>query len=378
METNHASNGGAEVFKLSPSDINFVFRGSGLVGNALSPFSYDSEAAAVTKPSENFQAFQKNALFRGTAAKLLEPDFNVSFSTGGSGAQEDTHSVLMKREDPSALAVMENSEGDYLLLHFAEKNAFLQWWVSVYGMTCNGSYRQVFDGVKPLEVLVCALHAIDTYRRAYMESMLSYKNEVSLTISNADFLGTLKEALASQDPRWLLPAVFKLCPALTRAKLKLLPAHIRAASDAGFIALCDDENKGDMIVTLGDKAQSMGTEFLRTWIGATAIEAAIYTDGNLRRVSSLFLAPTAFANHLFSFRRAGEGYDFSHQALDLKGLASYLSQCWEAWQGLRIEEQPKKPEKPKAEKKKTASFCGKCGQPIKGNQKFCGKCGSSI
>lgn len=375
METNQGSNGGAEVFKLSPSDINFVFRSSGLVGNTLSPFSYDSEAAAVASPSEYFQAFQQDALFRGSAGKLLEPDLKVSFSTGGSGAQEDTYSVLMKKEDPSVLAVMENSEGGYLLLHFAEKNAFLQWWVSVYGMNSNASYRQVFDSVKPLEVLVYALHSVDTYRRAYMESMLSYNSEVSLAIGNVGFLDSMKQALASQDSRWLLPTLFKLCPALTRAKLKLLPEHIRAAEEAGFITLHNDENSGDMIVTLGDKAQSMGTEFLKTWIVATAIEAAIYTDGNMRRVSSLFLAPTAFANHLFSFRRTGEGYDFSHQALDLKGLESYLSQCFQAWQGLRIEGKPKEVEEGRETR---ASFCGKCGQPIKGDQKFCGKCGSPI
>jgi len=382
MESTQGPNPGMEVFKLSPVDINYVFRSSGLRGNTLSPFLYDSEAAAVASPSEYFKAFQQNALFRGVAAKLLEPDLKVSFSTGGSGSEEDTYSVLMKREDPSVLAVMQNSSGDYLLLHFAEQNVFLHWWVSLYGMNSQGSYRQVFDGAKPLEVLVYALHAIDTYRRAYMESMLGYNREVSLSIGNADFLESMKQALASQDSRWLLPALFKLCPSLTRAKLKLDAEHIQAAGEAGFIALHKDEKSGDTIVTLGEKSQSMGTEFLKTWIGSTAIEAVILTDGNIRRVSTLFLAPTAFANHMFSFRRAGEGYGFIHKALDREGLESYLSQCWEAWRGLKIEGKAKEThqtaDQSKGENKPQARFCGKCGQSIRGNQKFCGKCGSPV
>ena len=106
MESTQGPNPGMEVFKLSPVDINYVFRSSGVAGNTLSPFLYDSEAAAVASPSEYFKAFQQNALFRGVAAKLLEPDLKVSFSTGGSGSEEDTNSVLLKRENPPAWGVL--------------------------------------------------------------------------------------------------------------------------------------------------------------------------------------------------------------------------------------------------------------------------------
>lgn len=372
---NQVSNQDIEVSKLSPVDVDFVFRSSGLMGNELSPFQYDSQRAAVTTPSQHFQAFRQSDLFRNAASILLEPDLKVSFSIGGSGSEEDSYFVLMKKEDPAALALMRDSAGDYLLLHFEQSTVFLHWWVNLYGMGSLGSYPEIFEDVQALEVLVYTFHAIDTYRRAYMESMLNYKKEISLSISSEDFLNSMQEAVANKDARWLLPTLFGLCPALSDVKLHILPEHVSEVENAGFVTLSKDENNSQVIVTLGEKAQSLGTEFLKTWMGSTAIEAFIMAEGGPKRVSTLFLAPTAFTNHVFSFRKTGEGCQFRHQATDRNELEEYLARYFRGWLGSENKEVSQETTKP-AEAK--GLFCGKCGQATKDTQRFCGQCGSPV
>ncbi len=379
MENQANQLGNVEVFKLASGDIDHLFRRSGLKGNRLSAHRYDPEQAATSRPSELFKTLAESPQFGSIARKVLEPDLKIEFNRGGGSAAEEQFQVLLSKEDPAVVAQFVNAEGYPLLLQFENWRAYLEWWSSIYASPGMGSYQAVFPEVRETEVLVSALHCIDIYRRSYMESMLDYRSGVELSLSSQDFVQILKKALASRDKRWLLPTLFELTPGLKNIRLSLQPAHIQQLQELGFATSAEG------VLTLGERARLMGTEFITSWMGSVGFQATALIDEEERSLSRVFLATTAFTNHLFSFEnQTPAGTRFRHQALigpELEGtLLHWMEEILAALSG--GSPAPAGAGEVNASPAQTepggSRFCGQCGAELRPGKKFCTACGTPI
>lgn len=363
---------GTEFFKLAPGDMDHLFRRSGLTGNPLSIFRYNAEQAAVSSPSALFKALAESPFLSQIAKCALEPDLKIMFQNGGAGRENDRYWVMLSADSESVLAHFVNREGDLLLMLFPRWQAYLQWWADLYTSEGMSDYKAVFPAIQELEVLVCALHCLDIYRRSYLESLLDYRGEVSVSLSREDFIQLLKRALASGDQRWLLPSLFELVPGLKNSAMALKPEHLKKIEDLEFIS--SNENT----ISLTEKARLMGTEFLTSWMGSVGWQATALIKGEERNLSRVFMAPTAFANHLFSFESGGgSGSRFRHQASTRTDLIKTLNNWMEALQkvtGIL----PVKAESSAVDMAKGQKLCPQCGSELRPSKKFCTKCGQAI
>lgn len=363
---------GIEVFKLEQGDINHLFRRSGLAGNDLTPFQYNAELAATSSPSELFKALAESVKFRQVAQKLLEPDLVIEFNRGGAGAAEEVYYALLSTDDNAVLSQFTGSDGDILLLLFDDWNSFLTWWSGIYSSPGMDSYKTVFPGTMEIEVLVCALHCVDIYHRSYMESMLEYRAGVDLALTTHDFIQLLKRSLASGDKRWLLPTLFEITPGLKNSNIALKPEHLEQIGELGFA----ETNEG--VLTLGERSRLMGTEFITGWLGGIGFQATALINGQERSLSRVFMATTAFTNHLFSFETGADGEShFRHQASTVQELIETLIKWMAALQKVIGGAAPQKPA-PSVTVSQTAKFCGQCGSEIRPGKKFCTNCGTPI
>ena len=370
MRMNHGIAANAEIFKLAPGDMDHVFRRSGLAGNSLSPFCYNAEQAAVNNPSEGFKTLADNVSFSKISKRLLEPDIKILFHSGGSAAVDEQYYAFLSSDDSSVLAQFTNSQGEFVNLYFADRETYLQWWASIYSTEGTEQYAQLFAGQEDMETLVCALHCIDIYRRAYMESMLDYRTMVDTAISTQDYVQILKKTLASADLRWILPSLFELTPGLKKASISLKPEHLKKIEECSLV-----KSKNPSMLTMDQLAITMGTEFLMTWMGSVGWQASALINGEERTLSRGFLAATAFANHLFSFfTEDGSIYRFSHQPSSrvelIKTLQEWLNGLHQANPNILPEQT--------VLSGKQAKFCGQCGEEIHMGDKFCASCGTRV
>jgi hypothetical protein len=363
---------GAEVFKLAPGDINHLFRRSGLNGNSLSSFSYNAEQAATSSPSELFKKLSESSQFRQIALRLLQPDLKIEFNSGGAGTADDKYYALLSADDKTVLAQLANSDGDILLLLFPDGESFLKWWTDVYASTGMDGYKKVFPNAMEIEVLVCSLHCLDIYRRSYMESMLDYRSGVDSSLSIRDFVQLLERSLASRDKRWLLPTMFEITPGLKSSSIALKPEHMKQIGELGFIT--SDAND----VTLAERSRIMGTEFITSWMGGFGWQATALINGQERSLSRVFLAPTAFTNHLISFEAAEAGKTrFRHQAANRQELLEILSGWMKALgRAAGITDAESSTVSPSTSAQ--VRFCSNCGAEIRPGKRFCTACGNSL
>lgn len=362
-----------KTFKLAIGDVDHLFRRSGLAGNSLASFQYNPEQAAVSSPSEWFKALAESPAFQIIARQLLEPDLKISFQSGGNHAAQDRYYALVSKEDSAVLGQFVNSEGDLLLLHFPDGKSFLEWWTGIYASPGMEDYPAVFGGaVWESEVLVCALHCIDLYRRFYLESMLDYRSvAIDTSISTGDFVELLKRSLTSGDQRWLLPALFEITPDLKNVPVALNPEHLKKIEKLGFIT------GSESVFNLGERSRLMGTEFISSWMSATGWQASVLIQGEERSLSQVFLAATAFTNHLFSFETGSGGKGrFRHQAGTAPETAATQLNWLETVKNVtghaaapvaKAQENPPK-----------AKFCSQCGGEIRAGKKFCSSCGAPV
>lgn len=378
MEINQDKLANVEAFKLLPGDIDHLFRRSGVSGNKLAVFQYNAAQAAVSSPSPWFKALAESPLCQKIGRQLLEPEIKIAFYTGGNNAAEDQYYAFLTRTDDSVLAQFVNTEGQLLLLYFPDGASFVSWWASIYAAAGMENYPPLFEAINETEVLICALHCVDIYRRFYMESMLDYRGLVDVSVTTADFVQLLKKSLASRDKRWLLPTMFELTPGLRGSNIALKPEHLKKLEQANFITI------QDALLTLAERSRLMGTEFISSWMNATGWQASALINGEEKSLSRVFLAATAFANHLISFENASSGESrFRHKAVrtgDLTGnLLSWLAAVKKVTfgrtapaptQAAHAADTPTDTVKPK--------FCGQCGAEIRPGKKFCTGCGTAV
>lgn len=372
-----------DVFKLEQADINHIFRRSGLNGNLLSPFRYNAEQAAISTPSALFKAITESQNFEQVSKRLLEPKLKIEFHSGGGSAADDQYYALLSTEDQSVLLQFVNAEDKLLLLLFPDWTAFLEWWTGIYASKGIDGYKSVFPNTMETEVLVCALNCIDIYRRSYMESMLDYLSGLNVSVTTQDFVQLLKRSLASKDKRWLLPTLFELTPGLKNSSIALKPEHMQKIEELGFIT------SQESALSLAERSRIMGTEFITSWMGSIGCQATTLINGEERSISKMFLAITAFSNHLISFESSANGNTrFRHQASTAPELIVSLQQWRNALEkvvgnpteGERATSsaQLKPPVVDDQSGKPKMSFCGSCGKEIKTGKKFCTACGTPV
>lgn len=367
------------VFKLLPTDIDHLFKRSGLLGNSMAGFIHNLELAGTPNGSEHFMALASNPNFNLIAKLVLEPDLRIEFTRGGNATPDEDFFLYQINGSRAVVAQFTNEGGEILLALFNDIADYVEWWVELYASSGMGSYQTVFPQVLPTEALICALHSIDIYRRAYMESMLNYSGNLGLTISRADFIDLIKRSAASGDKRWLLPNLFELIPGIKSGNISLKPEHIDMIAELGFLS-----NEGGLL-TLGERSRLMGTEFITSWIGNVGFQALALIKGEPRSLSRAFLATTGFANHLCSFENAANGESrFRHQALDARELKKALIGWLQALQSTipasqATANQVAAPPPPVASTtKEERKFCGNCGTPVVPGRKFCGNCGNPL
>lgn len=380
MNSEQLIKGNPEIFKLAPGDIDHLFRRSGVKGNVLSHFHYNAEQAATSSPSALFKPLAESPRLKQIARGLLEPDLKIEYNRGGAGAAADRYYVLLSNHDEAVVAQFVNAEGDLLLLLFNDWESFLAWWTDVYAYTGVAEYQTIFPKTMEIEVLVCALHCVDIYRRSYLESMLDYSSNLSLALTTQDFVQLIKRSLASKDKRWLLPTMFEITPGLKNSNIALKPEHLQLAQELEFVSI------DDATLTLSKKSRMMGTEFITSWMGSIGWQATALINGEVRSLSTAFMAPTAFTNHLISFSMgAGGNTRFRHQACDREDLIKALSVWLQALRkavGTSSGSQDAAPAPaPAADTPTNTSkpkFCGQCGAEIRAGKKFCTSCGTAV
>ncbi len=300
------------AYRLQSSDIDHLFKYSGLSGNALSPYRYNEEQAAVTLASQWLQSLAESPVLDIIARLLLEPDLKIFFQSGGSTALKDKYWIFMAEHTELVLAQFTNDRDELLNLLFPDWESYLQWWTSVYCSASCEEYLQVFKDINDLETLVCALHCVDVYRRIYMASMLAFSSPADYSIHTHAFIQLLKDSLNSADTRWLLTSLFELVPGLENHGLSIVPDHLKIIEKLHLVS-CDK----DLLLTLGECSTSLGNQFIMSWRGAVGWQATVLLDEVEKNLAHGFLVPNAFTNHLFlSKNESNKRLAFRYQAIN--------------------------------------------------------------
>lgn len=315
----------------------------GLDCRDLSPF-----AARVNAPSASpvtdvaaLTALAKNPVLAHAASIVSDPDLRLECVLGGGSASIGHVTLYRRRQHAGAVALTPSVEGAFLLHCFPDTPMAARWlahllsripdfvaWdvdtLSEMGATLE--LPREIPGEMPFETLLYLLHAIDVFRRGVYRNLLDYRPvEGSLTVTAAEFDETLGAALRSGDVRWLLPAFHRLTPGLADLRVEPRPEHLEILARADLIHPVRTADTGEARYRFGEVGTRVGVEFYRTWHSAASIARTL--RGQRGPGLRAFLAPTAFANHLFEVetRRDGHGA-VHHHPLDEAGLAEWLGQ----------------------------------------------------
>jgi hypothetical protein len=409
---------GPFAFQVSRGDLGPLFVDTlRLRCNPLSPLARDlgGYAPGSAAPSDDLVDVSEHPLFPKVARILARPGICFTHRTGGGSTPVSHFTACYNREiDGQAVAVATPSfEGSLLIQLFDTPSDYLAWWLGLIGTKVEEPTANCLPQPVRLESLVYLLHAIDAYRRASFESMLSYAPADQLFLRAADFTDSMSRSIRSADVRWLLPAFLHLTPNLDVSNFDPQPEHLTALAERDFLALGKERETQEDVLVFGEAGMAMGVEFYRTWMMAIGFEATALTARGERVLHRAFLAPTAIANHLVLLESADDGCVATHEALTFSELAAKLAELLKAAiaeptvSGIPEREEPApaaagtaepvcpacnatvlagarfcpscgkplpKPEPPKP----VLAFCPRCGAKVKPGARFCGGCGAVL
>lgn len=328
-----------DSFHVHPDDVHPLCEGllhARFVG--LSPLLGITGASPTPRASADaLRALAATPALQGTVAIVADPDLRVDVVIGG-GSVAPAHVALVRRREVDAARVVGVSRapgGGWLLHRFEDATAASRWLARLSSripefvawdadtmaeVAATVDQPRQIPAELPLEAVIYLFHAIDLFRRVTYEHLLAYAPvDGPVQVAADTFRAELPRALRSGDIRWLLPAFHRLMPDLAQHDVAPRPEHLALLDAAGILHGARGPD-GEAQLVFGEVGTRLGIEFYRTWHAAAAV--ALHRRGEPDRAGHRwFLAPTAFANHLFALRASGRGHaTVHHEALDEEGL----------------------------------------------------------
>ncbi|MDO8688677.1 MAG: zinc ribbon domain-containing protein [Dehalococcoidia bacterium] len=395
MNSPSADTAGQLIVQISHDDLGpLLVDGLHLECNSLSPLADIVRAyrPGARPASPSTSEISRHPLFSSAAAILTQPDLRILHRTGGGAVDVSYVSAFGKRSEnrETVVTVTPSTERSILVRLFESPDRYLVWWLDTMASRVETSTPNYMPPPIRLESLVYLLHAVDAYRRASFESMLSYTPTAEPSITTSAFAETMNASIGSRDLRWLLPSFLYLTPGLSDYSFSPGAEHLARLAEHDFLLTAKKADTEEDIFIFGEAGRTMGVEFYRTWMSAVGFESTVLVSSQERTLNRGFLAPTALANHLFLLESDGAGgCAVNHQALTLDELATKMKQIL-----LKALSSPMADAGPSAARpvaSQTASvppaagpgtpaqrFCGQCGSPNKIGDKFCASCGAAL
>jgi len=364
-----------------------------LASTAFSPFGERlvSYAAGSVRLGDGAREAAADQVFADAAATLARPDLRVEVVTGGGMMPMGGYrSYAARSGGDHVVSVVAGGDGWDVLVHESPR-AWAAWSVRGVATVCTETIPNALPPVMSAGSFLLACHAIDVFRRLYLQGLLAHKPETSGVVSAAEFGTWLRESMAGSDIRWLLPAVVLLVPGLAGVLPEPRAEDFAYLVDHGVIATGKD--KGADMIAYGEAGRLLGAEFARTWTLSAGMAVAVMRGGKEQTLHRVFNAGTGLANHLVRFEERDNGLDANHQALSSVELEQKLGElllaCW------NVERDAASAPLPTATKPaptigtptaastkpptgKSAKFCPGCGAPVKLGAKFCATCGRPL
>ncbi len=216
----------------------------------------------------------------------------------------------------------------------------------------------------PVGAFVDAFHALDRYRRGYLEAALTGAPLGDLAVRARELVATLEGAAASDDPRWLLPAFLRLTPGVRAVDVATGATQLGRLLSAGIFR-GPEGAPDDPVVRFGEAGRALGLEFARGWWGAAGVAHDVLLADGVHAMHRGFVAATALANHWFTLRDGGDGAALlEHAALSGDEAGARLA-------GLLAE----------ADAVTAAAgwrTCPRCGRSVTLGAARCGVCGQAL
>jgi hypothetical protein len=379
-------------FQISVRDIGPLFRDSlRLPWNELSPFA-KALAAYVPGTAQlggDARALASHALFEKAASIAARPDVRLGhrYASGPSTGAFAAYCSRVHGEDAVAV-VFPSADGAYLVRSFSSAAAYFSWWLNLLSSNADEPVGGSASTLS-LEALLYRLHAVDAYRRARYQSMLSYGPAKAGCIPVTEFVESMAKSAASRDLQWLLPSFLSLTPGLGARKLEPRPVHLKTLADAGYVIPGRDSKTQEKIFYFGDVLEQLGSEFIGGMDSAVGLEIAVLTERGGLPVLEGFLAPTRVANHLIEIEPGANGAVIAkHKAMTQRELygrfVGLLSGALHpdapkvalrrALLTARVTPRPEKQQRAEA----AEIVCADCGQANPVKMKFCGECGGRL
>jgi rRNA maturation endonuclease Nob1 len=379
------------AFNIRGGDVGSLFRRTlgALTWNGLSPFAErlaeyhgGGDGSAETGPLVP-------GLTPQIAAVLARPDVRISHRYAGGAASTGAFAAFCSRADGEDIVVVfPQADRGYLVRLFSSSTEYFSWWLNLLSSNADEPAGNAASTLS-LEALLYWLHAVDMYRRAKYQSMLSYGPPKALSIPVTEFIESVAKSAASRDLQWLLPSFLALAPGLSARKLEPRSLYLQTLADGGFLIPGENSQSREKIFYFGDAAEKLGSEFIGGVDLTVGLEIAVWTERGALPVFEGFLAPTRAANHLIEIEPGANGAGLAkHQAMTQRQLYARLVGL------LSAALHPGAPKvalrrallslraAPAPTKQKAAEpaqiVCANCGQANPAKMKFCGECGSRL
>jgi hypothetical protein len=360
MDLKYIFTGKAKVFQLSRQDINIMSENTHITSNSLSLFKTEKGKYGNTL-SKNGNTFIKENNYIAILNILLIPDFHFKQNIAGKCIDHYSVNTFLKNTSQDMVCVIEGSEG-FTILCFNKPEDYVLWFINFFTMNTKTEYGPLFDQEVSLNTILMTLHCIDMYSRGFYESMLSYNLDTGVTMLKDDFELSYAVALKSRDIRWLAPSLFYLTPSLSTTQEKLSVGNLNILKEKDLIKLWKNE-KDDELITITEKAQEIGYEFCHNWIQSIGISAVALVNDKKRLLSRIYLAPTAYTNHLFSFKMSQKKeFMCNYQTLTREKLTKNFTQWIKAVVNTCLEK----------------NICPSCKKIINEDSVFCIYCGAKL
>ncbi|WAK02099.1 DNA polymerase III subunit beta family protein [Methylobacter sp. YRD-M1] len=393
---------GSGIYEFSKDDLCTLLISAAEPWNALSPFAED---LSVLAPTGNIPGPPLTSSLARVALVLARPDVCITHCYAGASVAPGGFTTCAKRTETNTFVVIEALQDDrYSVRVFCSLDAYLEWWVALLSSPAENPIPKDLPPTLPLPAMVYALHAVDAYRRAKEQSLLSHGPADSLQVKQAEFAATMIEAVERRDLRCLLPSFLYLTPGVI-ALLKEPPQEPRAMlEEAEFLRPRRDPVSGQGVFIFGGSAQRMGTEFSDGITVAVGFGVEVWTEqeGPLPLIEA-FLAPTRLTNRLIQIEPDASGFGMAkHQALTQRELyitlfemvavalhpdapkvalkrALLMAAPTQAQRPATVDPSNKqKADVASAQKTSSQIVCSHCGQANPATMKFCGECGNRL